>query len=140
MATARVTHKINRLAVARLLTGPAVGNNMFARGLRVEARAKVEISQNPKRVDSGRLRSSIQTARVRRNNLPGARVGSNVKYALWVHQGTGIYGPRRTKIVPRSRKALRFIPKGQTGYVFARSVRGMRPNHYLTNALPAARL
>lgn len=140
MATVRVTHRLHPIAIARVLTGRGVGNNMFIRGLKVETRAKVEISRNPKRVDTGRLRASIQTSRIRSFGLPGARVGSKVKYARWVQDGTGIYGPRHRRITPTTKSVLRFVPKGGNSYVYAKSVAGMRPNPYLRKALPAARL
>jgi len=52
------------------------------------------------------------------------------KYAGYVHEGTGLYGPRKTKIVPKNKKAL-FWP-GASHPV--RSIRGMKPNPFLTKA------
>lgn len=143
MATVHVRHDPNYAAIARLFVADKVQANMFIRGLRVETRAKVEISSNPRRVDTGRLRSSIHTSRITRVIVyprKGARVGTNVHYARYVHDGTGIYGPRHMPIVPTTKQVLRFRPKGSMEYVYARSVRGMRRNQYLLNALPAARL
>lgn len=34
-------------------------------------------------------------------------------YAKWVHDGTGLYGPHKKRIVPRSKKALAFKYKGK---------------------------
>jgi hypothetical protein len=70
--------------------------------------------------------------------VPTVRIGTRKKHAVWVHDGTGIYGPRRQKIVPRRKKALAFTSK-KYGKVVVRSVRGMRPNRFLVDALPAAR-
>lgn len=142
MATVRVTHDPNYAAIARLFVSDKVQAAMFLRGLRVETRAKVEISSSPRRVDTGRLRASIHTSRITRvigYPRKGARVGTSVFYARFVHDGTGIYGPRHTPIVPTTKRVLRFRPKGSLSYVYARSVRGMRRNQYLLNALPAAR-
>jgi len=69
------------------------------------------------------------------------RVGTAVLYAAWVHDGTGLYGPRHRMIVPVNKKVLRWKAKGgaagKNGYVFSRHSRGMKPNHFLKDALPA---
>jgi hypothetical protein len=141
MAIVGVRHRLNLAGIAELFVSPRIQANMFLRGLLVESQAKVELSSNdPRRVDTGRLRADIHTRRVTVRNLRGARVSTDVSYGLYVHDGTGIYGPRHTPIKPKHGKVLVFIPKGETQPVFARSVRGMRPNQYLKNALPAARL
>lgn len=117
----------------------AVAREMQRRGLRVEAAAKVRISGHPKRVDTGRLRDSIKAVPIMRRNSPGSRIGTNVKYAILVHNGTGIYGPRGARIKPKTKRYLRFVPKGGNRFVFAKSVKGMRPNPFLVDALAAAR-
>ena len=58
---------------------------------------------------------------------------------MWVHNGTGIYGPARKMITPKRARRLKFKPSGSTRFVYARAVRGMPPNPFLRNALPAAR-
>lgn len=115
--------------------------DMLRRGLLVETQAKRNLSGigGPKRIDTGRLRASIATVAVTRNGEPAVLVGTNVKYARWVHDGTGIYGPRGVPIRPRTKKFLRFKPRGARRYIYARSVKGMKPNRFLTNALSAAR-
>lgn len=116
----------------------SVARDMQRRGLRVEAAAKVRISGNPKRVNSGRLRSTIKAVPIRKRGAPGSRIGTNVKYAVFVHDGTGIYGPRGMRIKPKTKRYLKFIPKGGNRFVYAKSVKGMRPNPFLVDALPAA--
>ncbi len=54
-------------------------------------------------------------------------------YAGYVHGGTGIYGPRKQRIVPTSKKAL-FWPGAKHP---VRSVAGMRPRPFATQALAA---
>jgi len=51
-------------------------------------------------------------------------------YGLYVHEGTGIYGPLKTPIFPRNKKAL-FWP-GAAHPV--KSVKGQPPNPFLKNA------
>jgi hypothetical protein len=62
-----------------------------------------------------------------------------VKYAIWLHEGTGIYGPSGRPITPKSGKFLvwKDADTGQT--IFAKKVRGIRPRPFLRNALDAAR-
>ena len=120
--------------------GPVV-RDLLRRGLQVESQAKRNLGGigGPKRIDTGRLRASIHTAVVSRNGRPAVTVGTNVHYARWVHDGTGIYGPRGQPIRPRRARFLRFRPRGSGKWVYAKQVKGMRPNPFLRNALSAAR-
>lgn len=123
----------------------AQAKDLYRRGLKVQTRARVLLSGSaghPKRVNTGHLRSSIQVQlRTVGGVGPVVRVGTNVRYSRYVHDGTGLYGPRRRKIRPRRAKALRFkgARYGKSGYIYAHSVKGMKPNHFLSDALVAAR-
>lgn len=120
--------------------------DLYRRGLKVQARSRILLSGSgaghPKRVDTGHLRSSIQV-QIRQFGAGrvAVRIGTNVRYARWVHDGTGLYGPRHRKIRPKRAKALRFkgARYGKSGYIYARSVKGMRGNAFLEDALIAAR-
>ncbi|MFA5183297.1 MAG: hypothetical protein WC405_18440 [Syntrophales bacterium] len=57
-------------------------------------------------------------------------------YAGHVHEGTGLYGPHRTKIVPKSKKALFW--RGAAHPV--KSVRGMVGKPFLKNAAEKANI
>lgn len=59
------------------------------------------------------------------------KLGQNLQ--KWIQSGTGIYGPRHTPIVPTHAKALRFSIGGRT--LFRRSVRGMKPNPFVTRGV-----
>lgn len=62
--------------------------------------------------------------------------GPHKNYALYVEQGTGLYGPRGAKIVPVTAKALAWTSNGQT---FIRtSTKGMTPRRYMEKILAAA--
>jgi len=142
----RVTHRLNPVEITRLLTSPSgpVAKNMLIRGYRVQAQARKNLgggSSGPKRIDTGKLRASI-SVELRRKNLQTitVRVGTNVEYAIWVHDGTGLYGPQHRLIKPKTKRYLRFKPHGSSKYVYARAVRGMRGNPFLANALTAAQL
>lgn len=138
--TARVTHHLDQRQLALMLTSPSgtVAKDLIRRGVKVVAKAKRNLTRNPHRVNTGTLRSSIKWELLSLGGKPVVRVGSNVFYATYVHDGTGIYGPRGTPITPRSKKVLTWKNKrGQR--VFAVRVKGMRPNPFLKDAVDAAR-
>lgn len=96
-------------------------------------------------VDTGNLRSKITYEVRSQGGVPIIVIGTNVSYARYVHDGTGLYGPRQTRIIPVSKKALAFTwkrapfpPNGRGGkHVFA-SVRGMKGVPYLRLGLEDA--
>jgi hypothetical protein len=142
MARVTYSHQIHGPALARLLNSRdgGVARDLLARGFRVETLAKRNLAggaSGPKRIDTGRLRSSVTTVLVWRNGQLAVLVGTNVRYARWVHDGTGRYGPRHRDIRPVRAKYLRF--RGRRGIVYVKSVKGMKPNRFLLDALPAAR-
>ena len=55
----------------------------------------------------------------------GIEVGTNLPYAAWNQQGTGIYGARGTRIFPTTKKALAF-----NGFV-VKSIAGTPPRRFL---------
>lgn len=140
---ASFSHQLNAGGIRTLLTAPngGVARELLRRGLLVETQAKRNLGGvgGPKRIDTGRLRASISTLMVTRDGAPAVLIGSNLYYARWVHDGTGVHGPRHTRIVPKRAKFLRFRPKGSRKFVFRRSVAGMVRNQFLKNALSAAR-
>jgi hypothetical protein len=127
----------------------AVAKDLIKRGKRVESRAKRNLTgtgTSPRRINTGHLRASINTNLLMRPQGLAVRVGTGVSYAIYVHNGTGLYGPKHTLIRPRFSKVLVFrskiygAKKGKyAGLVFARYTRGMKPNPFLTDALPAFR-
>lgn len=132
---AQVNLQINQRAVRALLVDPdgPVGQELLRRGRNVAYFARRYAP-----VDTGRLRASITTELVTYAGSLAAIVGTNVNYAMYQHEGTGIYGPHGTPIVPVRARFLRFKPKGSSTFVFARSVRGTPPTFFLRRALAAA--
>jgi hypothetical protein len=140
----RVTysHRLNAAGIRALIASPqgGIAQDLLLRAKLVETQAKRNIAggpSGPKRIDTGRLRSSILGTLIMRNGEPVGIVGTNVKYARWVHDGTGIYGPRGQVIRPVRAKFLRFKAGGRV--IYRRQVKGMRPNRFLLFALSAAR-
>lgn len=94
-------------------------------------------------VDEGTLRNSIEYVVTVGPNSTHVTIGSPLPYARYIHEGTGIYGPQGTPIVPVTREVLKFQVKGSGGkrrgrsapWVFAKSVKGVRPNPFMVDAL-----
>lgn len=148
---AKVTHKFNKAVMEKILTSPqgGVAKDLLKRGVRVQSRARRNLSgltgSGPRRVNTGHLRSSITVKLIPQPKDLIVRVGTDVYYAKWIHDGTGLYGPQHKLIKPRNSRVLAFkskvygAKKGKyAGWVFAKSVKGMKPNPFLKNALAAA--
>jgi hypothetical protein len=87
------------------------------------------------RFDTGALAQSIQVYWDFGAADPTCTVGSDLEYAGFVEEGTGLYGPRHSRIYPRRARVLRFRPKGGGAFVFAPSVAGSPGIHYLERAV-----
>lgn len=85
-------------------------------------------------VDDGTLRASIRAETRQRGSQVVGEVWSSLEYAAYVHEGTGIYGPRGRPIRPVRARVLSWDQPG-VGRVFAREVRGQRPQPWLADAL-----
>lgn len=121
--------KVNRNMLRSFLSDPngPVARDIARRTIRVQSRARQLCP-----VDTGRLRSSISHQVKIENGIPVGIVGTNVKYARWVHDGRG-------PITAKPGKVLAFKPKGSNAVVFARSVGPAKGQPFLTKALEAAR-
>lgn len=88
----------------------------------VQGEAGDELERSPTRVDTGHLRGSIDYHVDAQEEA--VYIGTNVEYAVYVHEGTGIYHPngRRTKWRYKDDKG-----KWHT-------TQGMPPNRFLKNA------
>ncbi len=83
--------------------------------------------------DHGRLAGSFEM--MQRTPLEWV-IWTNVLYAIFVHDGTGIHGPIGEPITPVSSSVLVFEYQGET--VFARSVEGQHPNPFADRAVRSA--
>lgn len=104
-------------------------------------------SANP----TGQLARSIRFTTVTPRGVDSvqAQVGSDLPHAKWTEEGTGIFGPFHTPIVPKSRKFLLFRSRSiasrrptrnavQGRLFLVKSVRGQPGKHYLRDSLSAA--
>lgn len=119
----------NEPALDHLLNQPSgdVGRHLEVIALRVQAGAKAIIRRR-----TGRLSRSLYISHARDFRGQYVQVGSNVRYALLVHEGT-----RPHLIRPEHGRVLRFREGGRV--VYARLVHhpGSRGRKYLT--IPLAR-
>jgi bacteriophage HK97-gp10 putative tail-component len=132
--------KLSESALIALLNAPGgpVARDLYQRGLRVQNRARTLAP-----VDTGRLRNSIIVEARTGADGPVVAIGSRLEYAIFVHEGTGLFGSGRL-IKPRNARVLRWPARSGTGarvrgaFVFAKYSRGSPGRPFLTNALPAA--
>lgn len=129
MASARV--RINQRRLNELLRG---GSGPVVRHITTLTRRTTNQAKRNVKVDNGTLRASVHGfVRVYPGQVVG-RVGTPLIYGLYLHEGTGIYGPKHRPIRPIHRKYLRYQNKaGQV--IFAKEVRGVRGDKWLVRAL-----
>lgn len=120
--------------------------------LRRRANAVLRAARALTPTDTGRLKTSLAIEfSTAPDGSPVARIGSNLPYAIFVHEGTGIYGPKGAMIFPvkgkfmvwpainNSGKGRRRFKAGKTElFIFAKSTRGMPGTPFLLDALDAA--
>lgn len=135
-----IRHHYKPATMHAILSSPHGGlaQDMFKRAIAVQKQAKLNLQRPPSRVNTGQLRASITIVPFFFRTYPAFKVGSPLKHARWVHDGTGIYGPHHQPIVPTHAKSLAW--EGPGGMIFAKSVKGMRANPFLKDALSAARI
>ena len=129
MANVRINmHHAEIDAFLRAPSGPVYQ----AVATRVRKTEAIAVATAP--VNFGRLKGNRESGvRDEGSKLVGF-VSFTTYYALYVSLGTGIYGPKGAPIKPKKGKALVF--RGRDGeLVYARQVKGMPPNPFLTNAL-----
>lgn len=137
----RVEITLDDAAIDRLLRSPDGDVGREVRRVVVATR-NVAVAMAP--VDDGPLRASLRTKFEYGSRTVKGWVYSDLEYALYVHEGTGIYGPKGSPIKPKRGQFLVFearnartTPRGRGNLVFARQVRGQRPQRFLLNALKA---
>lgn len=95
--------------------------------------SRIELKGNLQRnspVDEGKMQGGWFMASV---PSPGGKVYSSAKYTSYVNDGTGIYGPKGKKIVPKTKKALKFVYKGNE--VVVKSVKGIKPRRFVEKSI-----
>ena len=116
-------------------------------GVQIEGQAKIELESDPARIDTNNLRKSI-THTTKDDKVV---VGTNVFYAVYVHEGTGKYhggsdlywvyvktGKRSSSNGNGKRytyaEAKRVVAYLRAKGLDAHMTNGMKPNRFFTNA------
>lgn len=87
--------------IRQALTGAAID---FAEAARDEAPFRTHDLQNSIHVGELEVSGGSYSISV---GVDPAELGGDVNYAPYVHDGTGIFGPRGQRIVPKTKKALK---------------------------------
>lgn len=133
--------QLNQAAIDRLLRG---GSGPVVQHVTTLTRRTENAGKRNVKVDEGILRASVTSAVTTSAAEVRGRVGTGLIYGLYLHEGTGIYGPRGTPIRPIHRQFLRFEVKsgtaarGRRPVVFARQVRGVPGDKWLLRALQSS--
>jgi hypothetical protein len=103
----------------------------------VQEQAQVILLARSRDYFTGRLLRSIRVSPVRSNGASelSVQIGSDLPYALWVEEGTGVFGPHGTPITPRTAPVMVFYSRVYGGRVVTRNVIGQVGKHFLRNAL-----
>ena len=137
---------LDQQQINTLLAGPSgpVYSDLRRRGNRVMNQARRLCP-----ADTGRLRQSISLEMGAVGDRVVARIGTNVQYGLFIHEGTANNGTGY--IYPKNAKVLRFPVVNKSGagrrrykggataqYAYAKRVRGIKATPFLRDALQAA--
>lgn len=144
---ARITVTVDQQAVKTFLTSPSGPVYQF---VDTKAKAVSATARNLCPPGNGTLSGSIGYTMYVAGSMVYAQVGSRLPYAVYVHEGTGIYGPKHTYITPVHGKYLVFTPGGTSmgvageasgstgstgGTVFAKKVKGIPASLFLYRAM-----
>lgn len=149
---ANVQIRLDPSQVKKVLSGPngPVWQEVRLRGAKVLAAAQIYVPVG--RTGNGGLKNSLTMEMGIVNGVPVARVGSNLDYALYVHEGTGLYSKKNKDYIrPKKAKVLRWpningsgagnrrYKGGKTAsYVYSKRSKGSPGRPFLTKALAAA--
>lgn len=138
-----VTYRTNPEAVRQLISGTNGPIYGLVTQLAIRVRTVAADRTVPKK--DGHLGQSLSWTVRNENGVPTGYVGSKLKYAIWVHEGTGRYGPLKRDIIIRPKsavngyrtkpKALAFVWNNQKFVRRKVAVKGMRPRPFLVEAL-----
>lgn len=105
-----------------------IGQDLYRRGVRLQMMAKGSV---PKR--TGELAASIYVEYYRGVRDPHVVIGSRLKHAYYVHEGT-----KPHLIYPNFGRVLRFVDRGKVVYTRKPAHHpGTRATYYLSKHLPA---
>ena len=131
MASGKVKVNIHRGAVVAVV-GPIADRAAYKAAQKARGYIIAEI-RAANRVKTGRMQSGMQVRTIASSDLARRyEVSSSAPYTIFQNNGTRAHGPRTAK-------ALRFIPKGGSDYVYAKWVRGIQGAHFMEKGVARVR-
>ena len=99
---------------------------VYQTGLQVEREAVLIVGQRAEKF--GHLGRSIGMRMAGSAKWPAAELYATAKYARYVHEGTGIYGPMKRPffVKAKNKKALHFVWRGAEWVRRSVTIKGMR--------------
>lgn len=125
MSLERIRDEIKRKQAGMHTLGQAIANDIVS-----EAKAKASWTDR-----TGNTRRAIHGGVDGVSNEIVIYVAHGSKVGAYHETGTGIYGPKKSPIVPVKAQALHFKLNGKD--IFAKSVKGIKKNPVLMNAVEA---
>jgi len=121
------TIKINNLdrVVEEFKKAPKVVNERLQNGVKNAGKTILSIEKQEAPIGQGHLRRNIQFS----YSPISAMVWPSVGYAVFVNEGTGLYGPRKDYIRPKRAKVLAFKKGGKM--IFTKRVAGQKANPFV---------
>jgi hypothetical protein len=147
--TIEVTYKLNPQALRTMLVSPSgpAGVDLLRRGnnVRNQALRNMRSMGIGRKTGTGTLAGSIVVEMFSQpGGMLGVRIGSRLKYAIFVHEGHGVIVPVRARVlrwpaISATGRPRRRYQGGQTArYVFAKRVGPYPGRPFLAEALSAA--
>lgn len=127
MPLEQIREEIRRKQAGMVTLGQAIGEN-----IKEEAQTKASWTDR-----TGDTRRQIHSGVDAVGDEVVVYVAHGSKVGMYHEIGTGIYGPKKRPIVPRNGTFLKFKMNGEEIYV--RSVKGIRKNPVIMNAVEAKR-
>lgn len=92
---------------------------------------------------TGNLHRNISRTRIRKIGITyegNVGVRLQARYGKWVNSGTGLFGPFRTLVVPKTGNVMVFrkfdptVRPGKEQFIFAKTTKGQRGQHFMNKA------
>ena len=138
--TVEIKLKNEKKLLKKIRQNPEVFGRNFQTGLKKIGAIALTESFKRTPADTGRLRSSLnlEVRPLEVSVKPDFGSRKELEYAGYVHDGTGVYGPRKKPIRPKRKKVLRFKTR-EGNWVSVRQVKGQRPQPFFKEAMPVVK-
>lgn len=129
---ARIKTSIRKGAVIQVV-GPMIDAAGYRAAQKMRGRVMANIHSSG-RIDTGKMVQGMQVRTIARSGTAVAyQIYSTAFYTVFQELGTKAHGPKVAQ-------AMVFTPKGGSGVVFAKWVRGVTPAYFMRNAYRDAKI